>query len=166
MSSETTRLYLKFFIGTIAIWVVIVLATAILLARTPEAPTELIFVICAGAIVSLLWGTAWYLVLTHERPTAASVDQTAATEAHPTDGTQAQGTTGALRQAPFWFMVGTQVIWIALLVATAFTIRDTPQLIAEMLLILGGGAIWSLMVAPSILAASSASRMTPSGPTA
>jgi hypothetical protein len=162
--STLVRLYLKFFLGTIAVWLVMLLGTAIVLAGTPGAPTELVLIICGGAIVSLLWGAAWFLALTHEQSSPAHADGTVTAEVRGGDATAAPGTTEARPQAPILFLVGTALIWVALIVATAITIRDTPHFVAEMVLILGAGAVWSILFVPSILAMTSASRIPASGP--
>jgi len=154
MSSQRTlvRLYVKFFIGTIVVWVAMLLATAALLFGTASGPPELLLVLCGGAIASLLWGVAWFVALSHERSAAA------ASTGAPT-GAVAPVPPEVLRRAPYLYLAGTLLIWIGLLVATVIVMRDDPHFIAEMVLILGAGVIWSIIVVPAILALGSEPHM-------
>ena len=48
------------------------------------------------------------------------------------------------------YMVGSAIVWMGLILATAIILRGTPYF-AQMLPILAGGAVWSIVLAPTAL---------------
>jgi hypothetical protein len=47
------------------------------------------------------------------------------------------------------YLTASIIVWVAIILGTAFVLRDTPYF-SRMLLIVGGGAVWFVVLTPGI----------------
>ncbi|NPV08701.1 MAG: hypothetical protein HPY83_12180 [Anaerolineae bacterium] len=48
------------------------------------------------------------------------------------------------------YLIGAVIVWVAIIIATAAVLAESPQL-STMLAILGGGAVWFVVIVPGAI---------------